>query len=119
MPEHKHPFERPDDRSLVAVVDLTPITMGERVRRYMRTPSLRDDLIFHDPKYDPDDFYDDEDRPMAPHEERYDEFVERKKQRKTELDEKRRKDAEEKQKSDDEEFVKRVKAVKSEIPKTE
>lgn len=112
-----HAYERPDNRSLVAVCDLRPITMGERVMRYVRTPSLKDDLIFDDDRYDPDDFHDDEDRPMSPHEERAQARLERKKAEKAKADQARQ-DAATKKKADEEaEFAARVKAIKEEIPR--
>lgn len=116
--QYLHAYERPDNRSLVAVCDLKPITMGDRVARYMRSPSLRDDLVFSDPDYDPDDFYDDEDRPMSPHEERYKHFNDRKKAKKAELDKKASEEAAEKLRLANEEFVKRVREIKADISPT-
>lgn len=116
--QYLHAYERPDNRSLVAVCDLKPITMGDRVHRYMRSPSLRDDLVFSDPDYDPDDFLDDDDRPMSPHEERYEAYNNRKKARKAELDKKENAEREEKLRLANEEFVKRVREIKADIPAT-
>lgn len=112
-------FEIPDNRSLVAVVDLTPVTMGERVQRYMRTPSLRDELVFSDEDYDPDDFHDDDDRPMSPHEERFAERQDRIKAHKARLDLERQEQALEEQREADAAFAARVKSVKDAIPRSE
>nr|QJB20680.1 MAG: hypothetical protein [Microvirus sp.] len=115
MSLNKKGMELPDNRSLVSVADLRPVTMGERVMRYHRPLELRDDL-YHDEKYDPDDFHDDDDRMMSPHEERAGAFIERRKARKMELDrlaeEKARKEADE----ENERFRERVRAVKDDIP---
>jgi len=115
----KNGSEMPDKRSLVAVCDIKPVTMGERIRKYQRTPGLKDDHLFHNEDYDPDDFHDDEDRPMSPHEERAAAFMERKKARKAELDQKRKEAAEEAQRAEQAAFRERVLAVKADIPKTE
>lgn len=109
-------LEIPDRRSLVAVCDLKPVTMGERIKRYVRSPSLKDDLVFSDDRFDPDDFLDDEDRPMSPHEERAAEYLERKKRQKAKLDAQRKKEAEDKEREENERFESRVRQVKSDIP---
>ena len=66
--------ERVSDVSLVAVADLRPMSLGERVRRYMRTPQLQHDLM-NDAGMDMDDenFPDtqpDDSAPMSLHEDR-------------------------------------------------
>lgn len=111
-------YEIPDGRSLVAVCDLKPVSMGDRIKRYVRSPSLRDDLVFSDDQFDPDDWHDDEDRPMSPHEERYGEYVDRKKRRKTELDKKKAEEAAELERKENEKFRARVLEVKEDIPKS-
>lgn len=108
-------MELPDNRSLVAVCDLTPLTIGERVRRYVRVPQLRDDLIYSDENYDPDDFFDDEDRPMSPHEERAAEFLARKKARKAEKDAEAAEAARKKLEEEQAEFARRVREVKDQV----
>lgn len=46
--------ELPSDVSLVSVVDKRPVTLGERIRKYMRSPVLQQHL--EDPRYwDPED----------------------------------------------------------------
>lgn len=119
MALNKKGMEMPDIRSLVAVCDLSPITLGDKIRRYVRTPTLADDLLYHDEKYDPDDFFDDEDRPMSPHEERAAAWLERKKERKTAYDKQVREKEIADQEAENEAFRERVKALKLDIPKTE
>lgn len=68
--------EELSDTSLVAVADLRPMSLGERVRRYMRTPQFQQDLM-NQAGMDEDednipDSLGDPDGPelMSPHEER-------------------------------------------------
>ena len=64
------------DVSLVAVADLRPVTLGERIRRYMRTPQfmedindLRNNLDLFDPE-EIDFVLDPHENPMSDYEDR-------------------------------------------------
>lgn len=119
MPLNDKGMEIPDPRSLVAVCDLKPITMGERIRRYVRTPQLRDDLLFDNDEYDPDDFHDDEDRPASPFEERTTAFMDRVKSRRQKKDEETKKAAQEALEAEEKAFSERVKNLIKDIPRSE
>lgn len=86
-------------------------TMGERIRRYTRSPEMQRD-VYHD-----EAFWDDEDHealfsedgsPVSKHEERYIDGLEKAKKVKTERDEKEKADAIEKEKAAQADFRKRV-----------
>lgn len=121
MPINKNGCELPSDQSLVAVCDIRPVSMSDRIQRYLRAPRLMDDLMFDPDDYDPDDdvFHDDDDRMMSPHEDRFQEY---KKRRQEQLDAKLKEESrllKEKMDKETEDFRNRVLAVQNSIPRTE
>lgn len=58
--------------TLVSVTDMRPMTLGERVRRYIRTPTFQQDIL-NDDGYHPDDLHEvpiEDENPISPYEER-------------------------------------------------
>lgn len=68
--------------SLVAVADIRPVTLGERIRRYMRTPQFLQDMNKDDGYDDIDLLIDPHEPPMSPHEDRALDLADRVKKRK-------------------------------------
>lgn len=72
--------------SLVAAVNLRNVTLGERVRRYMKTPQFlqdQNDLDGYDPdEHDPEFLADMDENPMSRHELRFGEIAGRVRERK-------------------------------------
>lgn len=97
----KHGRVRVSKVSLVGVADIRPVTLGERIRRYARTPQFVQDQYASE-GFDEDDLLTDpHEIPMSPHEDRAMELVQRVKQRKIEereAEKKRRIDAEKEEK---------------------
>lgn len=63
--------------SLVAAVDLRPMSLGERIRRYQRTPQFQEDLKrLREAEIDDEimQLYDDDENPISPYEERFEEI---------------------------------------------
>lgn len=100
--------------SLVAVADLRPITLGERVRRYMRTPKFLQDQNNLD-GYDEEDFLlDPHENPLSPHEERSAEILENVRKRKMEEREAEKQRLIDEEKADREKFRKRLRELREE-----
>ena len=53
--------------SLVVGVDLHPLSLGERVRRFMKTPMLSADLFKYDDGEDIGEMFDEHESPISPH----------------------------------------------------
>lgn len=71
--------------SLVAAVDLRPMSLGERIRRYQRTPQFQEDLkALEESEIDDEimELYDDGENPISPYEDRFQDLRERIRQRK-------------------------------------
>lgn len=117
-------MERVSDTSLVSVADLSPMSLGERVRRYMRQPQFQEDLM-NELGYDsleddelPDTLEGDDDAPMSPHEDRAYEHrarVKKAAEEKVEADKKAKTEAEiEAERKAMEDFRKRMKQLREE-----
>jgi len=102
--------------SLVSRADMRPITLGERIRRYMRTPQFQRDLDSED-GWDPEDLEEigiEEENPISIHEDRAKEIAGRVRTRKTkEADELKQKEIEA-ENAEKEKFRKRFKELQEE-----
>lgn len=102
--------------TLVAVADLRPVTLGERIRRYMKTPQFLQDLHNEDGYHDEniEEVPDEDENPITRYETRAADIVERVKARKQKAveDEKEKLIAEEKASKDA--FRKRFKELQLE-----
>lgn len=100
--------------SLVAVVDIRPVTLGERIRRYMRTPQFLQDMNRSD-GYDEDDLLiDPHEPPMSPYEDRAVELAERVKKRKAEEREAEKQRLIDQEKAEKDAFRKRYNEIRRE-----
>lgn len=105
--------------TLVAHLDLRPITLGERISRYMRTPKFQQDmnntLGFDDGDDVPDDMVDMDDLPLSKHEDRARVIQDRARRRRFEEKEAEKKANFEKAKAEKEAFRQRYQEIKDEI----
>jgi len=89
-------------------------TMGERIKKYMRTPQLQHQT-YHDPElWDDDDtsvIFNEDGSYVSMHEERYQEGLKKAKERKSARLEEEKKQKEEQEKADREAFRAKVKAA--------
>jgi len=73
--------------SLVATADRKPVSMGDRVRKYQRSPQFQHDLLkdaaYDADDHDPDVLADAHANPMSPHEDRYSDLLKRVSERKS------------------------------------
>lgn len=86
--------------SLVAVADRRPVTMGERIRRYMRNPKPIEDLEYDPEDLEVDDLPDGHDNPMTNHEDRTRDFNNRQKAKAADRQKKESEELAEKQKAE-------------------
>lgn len=102
--------EIPSDKSLTVAAHWP--TLGERIRRYMKNPTLQQD-VYNNPEYwdqeDIDVVFDDDGVVISPHEERYQEGLQKAKAKKAERDKEAADAARKKEQEENEAFRKRVK----------
>lgn len=117
-----HPFDKVDKNgalrlspvSLVAIASMRPVTLGERVRRYQRTPKFLQDQQMLDGYDEEDILFDRHENPLSPHEDRSFELLERVKKRKAEEREADKQSQIEKEKAEKEAFRKRYEEIRRE-----
>lgn len=106
------------DVSLVAHTDMRPVTLGERIRRYIKTPAFAQDQL-DEAGYHSEDIFDEdipfeEQLPPTNYEDRYHELKEGLEKIRKEKIEKKKKEREEREKAEKEAFRKRYNELKDE-----